>query len=33
VGDPTYTLPGDALDVLYNLEYRLSGEDYVLDMG
>ncbi len=30
---PTYTLlPGDALDVLYNLEFRLSGEDYVLDI-
>jgi len=30
---PTYTLlAGDALDVLYNLEYHLSGEDYSLDL-
>lgn len=30
---PTYTLmAGDSLDILYNLEYHLSGEDYELDI-
>jgi polysaccharide export outer membrane protein len=30
---PNYRLmPGDQLDFLYNLEYRLTGEDYALDI-
>ena len=30
---PTYTImPNDSLDVIYNLEYRLSPSDYVLDV-
>jgi polysaccharide export outer membrane protein len=30
---PSYQLmPGDSIDVLYNLEYRLTGSDYVLDL-
>jgi protein involved in polysaccharide export with SLBB domain len=30
---PNYRLmPGDGLDFLYNLEYRLTGEDYALDI-
>lgn len=30
---PNYTLmPGDSIDVLYNLEYRMTGADYILDI-